>query len=78
MWYRSWGQVNVQSSELLGGAVIDVHLGSIAWLIEASRRIGESFTTEFEVRAFSQTDPEDPLYLFRRDSFVQLSLQYHY
>ena len=69
---------DVQSSELLSGAVIDVNLGSVAWLIEASRRIGENFTMDLEVRAFSRADAEDPLYFFRRDSFVQLGLQYHY
>ena len=69
---------DVQSSELLGGVIIDVHFGSMAWLIEASRRVGESFTMDFEVRAFSRADAEDPLYVFRRDTFVQLGLQYHY
>ena len=69
---------DVQSTELLGCAIIDVHLGSVAWLIEASRRVEESFTMDFEVRAFSRTDIEDPLYSFRRDGFVQLGLQYHY
>ena len=33
---------------------------------------------DFEVRAFSRADAEDPLYVFRRDTFVQLGLQYHY
>ena len=69
---------DVQSSEVLSGAIIDVHFGSVAWLIEASRRMGENFTMEFEVRAASKTDAEDPLHFFRRDSFVQLGLQYHY
>jgi len=62
----------------LGGGVIDVNYGSVAWLIEASRRVGQNFTLAFEVRAVSRTDPEDPLHFFRRDSFVQLGLQYHY
>jgi hypothetical protein len=69
---------DVQSSELLSGAVIDVNLGSVGWLIEASRRIGENFTMDFEVRTFLRADAEDPLYFFRRDSFVQLGLRYHY
>ena len=69
---------DVQSSELLGGAIVDAHLGSVAWLIEASRRVGESFTMDLEVSAFSGTHAEDPLYFLRRDSFVQLGLQYHY
>ena len=69
---------DVQSSELLSGAVIDVNVGSVAWLIEASRRMGENFTMDLEVRAFSRADAEDPLYFFRRDRFVQLGLQYHY
>ena len=69
---------DVQSSAVLAGAVVDLDLGSVAWLIEASRRVGDRFTADFEVRAFANTDPGDPLYNFRRDSFIQLGFSYHY
>ncbi len=69
---------DVQSTEVLGGALVDLQFGSVSWLIEASRRVGENFTMDFEVRAIVNTDPEDPLHFFRRDSFVQLLVEYHY
>ncbi|MGI9626711.1 MAG: hypothetical protein ACR2QM_07740 [Longimicrobiales bacterium] len=69
---------DVQSSELLGGAVVDVELGTVSWLIEASRRVGSTFTADLEVRAFSNVDPTDPVYSLRRDSFVQLGFSFFY
>ena len=69
---------DVQSSEALGGAIVDLEFGTIAWFIEASRRVGASFTVDFEVRAFSNTALEDPLYAFRRDSYAQLGLSFYY
>lgn len=69
---------DVASTEVLGGAVIDVNSGSVAWLIEASRRVSQNFTVDFEVRAFSRTDAEDPLHFFRQDGYGQLGLQYHF
>ena len=69
---------DVQSSEVLGGAIVDLELGTVAWLIEARRRVGASFTADFEIRAFSNTDLDDPLYAFRRDSYAQLGLSFYY
>lgn len=69
---------DVQSTEFLGGAVLDIEYGSISWLIEASRRVGDSFTAELEVRAASRVDPMDPLYLFRRDDHAQLGVSWYF
>lgn len=69
---------DVQSTEVLAGAIVDLELGSVAWLIEASRRVRQSFTADFEVRAFSNTDPEDALFSFRRDSYAQLGFSVYY
>lgn len=69
---------DVQSSTLLAGAVVDLEFGTVSWLIEASRRVDDSFTAEFEVRAFANADPADPLFGFRRDSYVQFGLAYYY
>ena len=57
---------DVQSTTVLGGAILDVELGTVSWLVEASRRVGETFTADFEIRAAAKVDPEDPLYFFRR------------
>jgi hypothetical protein len=69
---------DVQSSEVLGGAIVDLELGTVAWLIEAKRRVGASLTADFEVRAFSNTGVADPLHAFRRDGYAQLGLSFYY
>lgn len=69
---------DVQSTQLLGGAVLDVEFGTVSLLLEASRRVGESFTASFEIRSAANVDPEDPLYLFRRDTYAQLGVGFYY
>lgn len=69
---------DVQSTEILFGAVTDLEYGTVSWLVEASRRVGERFTADFEIRANANVDPMDPLYLFRRDSFAQLGVSFYY
>ena len=61
-----------------GGAILDVELGTVSWLVEASRRVGETFTADFEIRAAAKVDPEDPLYFFRKDSYAQLGVSWYY
>ncbi len=69
---------DVQSTTVLGGAILDVELGTVSWLVEASRRVGETFTADFEIRAAAKVDPEDPLYFFRQDSYAQLGASWYY
>lgn len=69
---------DVQSTTALAGAILDVEVGSVSWLVEASRRVGQSFTADFEIRASANVDAEDPLYLFRRDSYAQFGVSWFY
>ncbi len=69
---------DVQSTAVLGGAIVDIELGTISWLLEASRRVGQSFTADFEIRAVANVDSEDPLYFFRQDSYAQLGVTWYY
>ncbi len=69
---------DVQSTAILAGAVLDVDLATVSWLVEASRRVGESFTGDFEIRAVTNADLEDPFYFFRKDSYAQLGLSWYY
>ncbi len=69
---------DVQSTAVLFGAVTDMEYRSVSWLVEANRRVGDSFTADFEVRATANLDPMDPLYLFREDSFAQLGVSFYY
>ena len=69
---------DVQSTEMLAGAIVDTELGTVLWLVEASRRVGQSFTVNFEIRALANTHPDDPSYFFRQDSYGQLGLTWYY
>ena len=69
---------DVQSTDFLGGVVIDRNTRSTALLVEASRRIGNRWKLGVEFRSFFNTDPGDPLHSFRRDSYGQLLLSYHF
>jgi len=65
---------DVQSSDLLAGAIIDVDTGGSALVLEATRRIGESWKLEVQLRAFVNADMKDPLYGFRNDDMLQIEL----
>ncbi len=69
---------DVQSTQLLAGAVIDHDDRSIAALIEAERRLGHRFTLELEARLFSSRDPFGELAAFDRDGFVTLRAAWHW
>lgn len=69
---------DVQSTELLAGAVVDHDDGSVAAIVEAGRRFGRRLTLELEARLFRSTDPAGDLAAFDRDSFVNLRTSWHW
>ena len=69
---------DVQSSELLGGLIIDGGDGGIALFVEASRRIGANFTLEVEFRGAMNAPADDPLALFAVDDFLLLEFATHF
>ena len=69
---------DVQSTELLAGALVDYRDGGIIPSVEASRRIGDSFKLNVEARGFYNTEKEQFLYFFRRDNYIQIELEWYY
>jgi hypothetical protein len=69
---------DVQSTELLGGVVIDTESDATLWFFEGSRRLGENWTLDLEVRLFNGISPGDPLFGFQKDDFLQLRLARHF
>ncbi len=69
---------DAQSSEILFGLFLDANTQTTASFIEASRRLGDSWTMEFQVRTFNGAKQGRPLYSFRFDDFAQLDLNYHF
>jgi hypothetical protein len=65
---------DVQSTQLLAGAIVDRTSGATLFYLEAQRRVSDRWTVSLESRAFWAVDPEDPLYGFRRDAYLGLSV----
>jgi hypothetical protein len=65
---------DVQSSQLLAGAIVDRKSGATLLYLEAQRRVAARWTVSLESRGFWAVKPGDPLYGLRRDAYVGLSL----
>jgi len=71
-----WVLNDVQSSEMLIGAVVDADSQATFGNIEASRRIGDAWKVTLEARMFTNTDPDsrDLLFEVRDDDYIELQL----
>ncbi len=65
---------DVQSTEFLGGGIYDFEDKHTTYFIEASRRVGDRWKVEFDLRLFTGLDAKDPAGPIRRDSHVQLRI----
>jgi len=69
---------DAQSTEVLFGLITDAETRTIAGFIEASRRLGQSWTLEAQLRTYSGTEEDRPLYSYRFDDFAQIDLAYYF
>ena len=67
-----------QSTEMLAGVVRDARYSRYYFLLEASRRLGDSWTLSVDALSFASTPATDPGYSFRNDNYLQLELQYYF
>ena len=65
---------DVQASEMLVGIVVDHSNGTRSISLEASRRLGDRWKLELDVRGYSHVADDDLLFSFRRDAHVQVRL----
>lgn len=73
-----FGFNDVQSTEILAGIIFDRTTSSKFYNVEASRRLGESFTIDLEVRFFTGAPRFGPSFVFRRDDHIRAQLSYHF
>lgn len=73
-----WAFNDMQSSEILMGAIYDRDGTAISSLVEASRRLGQSWRLTLEYRGLHAVEPDDISYLLRNDNYLQLGLGYYY
>lgn len=69
---------DIQDTSLLIGAISDVKDGSTSALIEADRRLGQSWKAELEGRFFINVDENNILSAFEQDSFLSLRFTRYY
>lgn len=69
---------DVQSTEFLGGAIFDLDSSARFFLIEASRRLGESWKASLEAYIYNDIPEDDLAYGLRKESFVQLELAWYF
>jgi hypothetical protein len=65
---------DVQSTEILAGAIVNSKNGSMFVNIEANRRLGEYWKIIFELRGFGRVTSSDYFYFFRKDTHLRLEL----
>jgi len=63
---------------MLMGVVVDTETRESFFNTEAERRYGDSISAELRLRAFTSTSPDEALYAFDRDDYVQLRLRWYY
>ncbi|TNF37347.1 MAG: hypothetical protein EP315_02780 [Gammaproteobacteria bacterium] len=69
---------DVDSSEALLGVIVDIDSHESLISLEASRRIGNNWKLETEVRLFRHIDQQSALIALRRDDYIQLELSYYF
>lgn len=69
---------DVQSSQLLAGAIIDRTGDGSVLTLEASRRLHQSWSVSIRALAFTGTSDNSPLYGMRRDDFFEIGIARHF
>ncbi|MEO9967097.1 MAG: hypothetical protein ABJF11_14960 [Reichenbachiella sp.] len=69
---------DTQSTEVLFGTILDVERSTRLVSLEASRRLGQSFKANLEMRLFQDVSTEEFIYLFREDDFLKFELGWYF
>ncbi|NOZ54219.1 MAG: hypothetical protein GXP08_14000 [Gammaproteobacteria bacterium] len=70
---------DVQSTEILAGLIFDIDNNGHLFNLEASRRLGDAWKLNLEIRTFSNINSlNDPLYSSRNDDHLQIELAWYF
>lgn len=69
---------DASDTSVLVGVVIDTDTQETFFNTEAERRYGDRVSAELRLRTFTSSNPNDALYAFERDDYVQLRLRWYY
>ena len=60
------------------GFGLDLDHDSTSFLVEGSRRFGESLVASLDIRLFKGDEPKDPLSALAEDGHLQLTLEWYF
>lgn len=69
---------DVQSTEFLSGIIYDLEGGGHSFIVEASRRLADSWKLSLEIRTFHNSIKGEVLEQIRKDDHIQISLAYFF
>lgn len=69
---------DVQSTELLAGATVDLETQAVFISVEGSRRLTDHWKLSLEARILTNFPVTDPLTFARQDDYVQVELAYYF
>ncbi|MGJ8662349.1 MAG: hypothetical protein ACSHWU_01805 [Marinicella sp.] len=73
-----WALNDSKDTAVLGGISYDIERDSVFLNVEAETRLNNHLTAELRIRAFSQVDPSDSVYIFNQNDYVQLNLNWFF
>jgi hypothetical protein len=79
MFGARWALNDVDGTSVLVGMVQDLDYSGVrSAFVEASSRINDHWKWRLDAYLFSSDEPTEPSYTFRRDDYVQFSLEYYF
>ncbi|MDZ4151642.1 hypothetical protein, partial [Methylicorpusculum sp.] len=73
-----FGFNDVQDSQILAGVIFDRTHNTKLFSVEASRRIGDNWKAELELRLFNGIPASDPVFMFKDDDHIRAQLSYYF
>jgi len=72
------GLNDIQSTQILAGAIIDLETAALTMRLEAERRLGDNWKLSVEANVLANIPSRDPLTFFRKDDLVEVELAYYF
>ena len=73
-----WVLNDIQSTEVLVGAIVDSDTQATFGNLEASRRLGQSWKISLEARIFSNQDKRDLFFDLRNDDYIEFQISKYF
>ena len=69
---------DARSTEALLGFIFDMDSQELFISFEGSRRLSQHWSMELEARMFQNVKPNSPLFMLRKDDFIQIDVSYYF